>query len=172
MDMRKLFTMAILPAAALAFLLAALLLVAPSCDQVRASLGKPTSADLEAIRAERAAEHERAVKDSLAAEEQARLQAAQAAADSAAASAVLKRYYAVAGAFKEASGAKIYEDKLRENGFRVRTFDFRSGLKVVCVEGSDSLEAVRRDMTALKKLGIAPSDPWIYNTNQKLHKEI
>lgn len=168
MDMRKLFTMAILPAAALAFLLAA----ACGCDRIRASLGKPTSADLEAIRAERAAEHERAVKDSIAAVEQARLQAAQAAADSAAASAVLKRYYAVAGAFKEASGAKIYEDKLRENGFRVRTFDFRSGLKVVCVEGSDSLAAVRRDMAALKKLGIAPSDPWIYNTNQKLHKEI
>ena len=94
-------------------------------------------------------------------------------ADAAAAqAAVLKRYYAVAGAFKEASGAQIFVDKLKENGFPVRTFDFKSGLTVVCVEGSDSLEVVRRDMAALKKLGIAPSDPWVYNTNQKLHKEI
>ena len=155
--------------------MAVLLAVAPGCDLVRASLGKPTSAELTAIRlAIRLAKEarEQAVRDSIAqAAEQARLEAEQAAA-AAAQAAVLKRYYAVAGAFKEASGAQIFVDKLKENGFPVRTFDFKSGLTVVCVEGSDSLEVVRRDMAALKKLGIAPSDPWVYNTNQKLHKEI
>lgn len=152
-------------------LLAVLLAVAPGCDLVRASLGKPTSAELTAIQLAKEA-REQAVRDSIAqAAEQARLEAEQAAA-AAAQAAVLKRYYAVAGAFKEASGAQIFVDKLKENGFPVRTFDFKSGLTVVCVEGSDSLEVVRRDMAALKKLGIAPSDPWVYNTNQKLHKEI
>ena len=98
-----------------------------------------------------------------------RIAAEEAAAAAAAEAAVIRRYYAVAGAFKEESGAQVYVDKLRENGFKVRTFDFKSGLKVVCVEGSDTLEVVRRDLPALRKIGL---DPWIYNTNQKLHKEI
>lgn len=139
------------------------------CDLVRASLGKPTSADLQALRLARDA-REQAVRDSIAAAEaeRAALEAAKAEEEAA----TLKRYYAVAGAFKGESGARIFEEKLKENGFKVRTFDFKSGLKVVCVEGSDSLEVVRRDMAAIKKLNIAPSDPWVYNTSQNLHKQI
>ena len=53
----------------------------------------------------------------------------------------------------------------------MRTFDFKSGLKVICLEGSDSLEAVRRDLATLRGLHLSPSDPWIYNTTKKLHKE-
>lgn len=143
------------------------------CDRVRASLGKPTSADLEAIRQLRDA-HEKAVRDSIEAAkaEIARKEAERAEAEAAAAAAVVKRYYAVAGAFKEPIGVKLFEDKLHENGFKTRTFKFRSGLSVVCIDGSDSLEVVRRDMSALKKLKLAPTDPWIYDTKQKLHKEI
>ena len=139
------------------------------CDLVRASLGKPTSADLQALRLARDA-REQAVRDSIAAAEaeRAALEAAKAEEEAA----TLKRYYAVAGAFKGESGARIFEEKLKENGFKVRTFDFKSGLKVVCVEGSDSLEVVRRDMAAIKKLNIAPSDPWVYNTSQNLHTQI
>ncbi|MBR1539378.1 MAG: hypothetical protein IJ636_07730 [Bacteroidales bacterium] len=155
-------------------LLAALLLLAPGCDRIRASLGKPTSADLAVLRAQKE-QREQAVRDSLeaAAAEQARIAAGQVAAAAAAAETpVLRRYYAVAGAFKDPSGAQVYADKLQENGFRVRLFDFKSGLKVVCVEGSDTLDAVRRDVSAIKKLGLSGTDPWIYNTTQKLHKEL
>ena len=150
----------------------AVVFLSTGCDLVRASLGKPTSADLALLRQAREA-REQAVRDSIAAAEaeRIRLEAEQAAA-AAAEAAVVRRYYAVAGAFKEDSGAQLYEDKLRENGFKVRTFDFKSGLKVVCVDGNDTLAVVLRDMAALKKLGIAPSDPWVYNTNQKLHKQI
>lgn len=159
-------------ALAFALTMAVLSLSCAGCDWIRASLGKPTSADLTVLRMAREA-REQAVRDSIAAAkaEQARIEAEQAAA-AAAAAAVPKRYYAVAGAFREDEGARIFEEKLRENGFQVRTFDFRNGLKVVCVEGSDTLDVVRRDMAAIKKLGIAPTDPWIYNTNQKLHKQI
>ena len=150
--------------------------LATGCDFIRASLGKPTSADLEILRREKHARE---------AAESAQVEAEAAAADSAATdsasiepivsapsaeSGSLKKYYAVAGAFKEEQGAQAYIEKLRENGFQVYVFDFRSGLKVVCAEGSDSLEDVRKDVAALKRLGLSPSDPWIYNTNQKLHK--
>ena len=155
-------------------LLAALLLLAPGCDQVRASLGKPTSADLAVLRQAKEA-REQAVRDSIAAAEaeRERVAAEEAAAAAAAESAVLRRYYAVAGAFKDTVGVEIYSKKLKENGFRVRCFDFKSGLKVVCVEGSDSIEVVRRDIAAMKALRLFPlTEPWIYNTSQKLHKEI
>jgi len=143
------------------------------CDFIRSSLGKPTSADLAVLRMERDA-REQAVRDSVAAveAERARLEAEAAAQAEAEAAAVVKRYYAVAGAFKEASGAQAYIDKLQENGYKVRTFDFKSGLKVVCLEGSDSLSVVRKDVAELKARKLFPGEPWIYNTNQKLHKEI
>jgi len=144
------------------------------CDFIRSSLGKPTSADLAVLRMERDA-REQAVRDSVAAveAERARLEAEAAAeASKVAEAASIKRYYAVAGAFKEASGAQAYIDKLQENGYKVRTFDFKSGLKVVCLEGSDSLSVVRKDVAELKARKLFPGEPWIYNTNQKLHKEI
>ncbi len=154
-------------------LVVAVSISATGCDFIRSSLGKPTSDDLAVLRLERNL-REQAVRDSVAAAEaeRARLEAEAAAQAEAEAAAVLKRYYAVAGAFKEDSGAQVYIDKLQENGYKVRTFDFKSGLKVVCLEGSDSLSVVRKDVAELKARNLFPGEPWIYNTNQKLHKEI
>lgn len=153
--------------------LAVLTMTATGCDLIRASLGKPTSADLAVLRAAREA-REQAVRDSIAAaeEEKARQLIEEAAAKAAAEAAVVKRYYAVAGAFRGAEGAQIFIEKLEENGLKVKTFDFKSGLKVVCLEGSDDMDDIRRDMATLKRLHLAPTDPWIYDTKQKLHKEI
>lgn len=153
--------------------LTVLTMTATGCDLIRASLGKPTSADLAVLRAAREA-REQAVRDSIVAaeEEKARLLIEEAAAKAAAEAAVVKRYYAVAGAFRGTDGAQIFIEKLEENGLKVKTFDFKSGLKVVCLEGSDDMDDIRRDMATLKRLHLAPTDPWIYDTKQKLHKEI
>ena len=153
--------------------LAVLTMTATGCDLIRASLGKPTSADLAVLRAAREA-REQAVRDSIVAaeEEKARLLIEEAAAKAAAEAAVVKRYYAVAGAFRGTDGAQIFIEKLEENGLKVKTFDFKSGLKVVCLEGSDDMDDIRRDLATLKRLHLAPTDPWIYDTKQKLHKEI
>lgn len=82
----------------------------------------------------------------------------------------LKRYYAVAGAFKNPEGARQYVDKLEEKGLPVHLFDFKSGLTVVCLEGHDALADAQRDVAVLKELKLSGSDPWIYNTKQNLHK--
>lgn len=87
-------------------------------------------------------------------------------------SAPLKKHYAVAGAFREASGVQTFVQKLRDNGLKVKLLEFKSGLTAVCVEGSDSMDDVRRDVETLRQLPFVTSDPWIYHTNQKLHKEI
>ena len=154
------------------------------CDYIRASLGKPTSADLVKISDELKA-REQYLRDSVAAVRAAEARQAEAAGDSLAAPAAapvpaapvpaadtqsLKRYYAVAGAFKNPEGAQKYVDKLQEKGLAVHLFDFKSGLKVVCLEGHDTLQEAQRDVATLKELKLSDSDPWIYNTNQKLHK--
>lgn len=172
-------------------LAAGLLTLCTGCDWIRASLGKPTSQDLAAIRTQ-LAQREQALRDSLKAVHAAKTQPRAAEADSlpveTAAPAVsvpavsdpaprdsrdpLKKYYAVAGAFRDPAGAQSYAEKLKANGLRVRMLPFKSGLTAVCVEGSDSIEDVRRDVEKLRQLQVASSDPWIYSTNQKLHKEI
>ena len=167
-------------------LTAVVLLAASGCDFIRASLGKPTSTDLALLRWKR----EMQAQDSLAAarDSSAVVRDSTVAQDSTVAPSVpenavpevnspapvqeLKRYYVVAGAFKEESGVKAYSDKLVENGYPVHRFDFKSGLKVVCLEGSDTLAVARRQMAGLKAARLFPGDPWIYNTKQKLHKEI
>ena len=142
------------------------------CDFIRASLGKPTSEDLAKIRNERNA-REQFLRDSIAAvraaeESQQATPAPEASAP--AESQPLKRYYAVAGAFKNPEGAQEYVDKLQARNLSVHVFDFKSGLKVVCLEGHDNLQDARQDLAQLKELHLSGSDPWIYNTNQKLHK--
>ena len=147
------------------------------CDRIRASLGKPTSADLARISEELKA-REQFLRDSIDAVRAAETQQdsiAQPAvqpADQPAASAgqPLKRYYAVAGAFKNPEGAQKYVEILQASNLPVHLFDFKSGLTVVCMEGHDNFEDARRDLATLKELKLAGSDPWIYNTNQKLHK--
>jgi len=164
------------------------------CDRVRASLGKPTSSDLVKISDELKA-REQFLRDSIAAVRAAEARqdsssaqpAAQPMAQPAAKPAAqptaqpaaqpapsagqpLKRYYAVAGAFKNPEGAQKYVEILQANNLSVHLFDFKSGLKVVCMEGHDKLEDAQRDVATLKELKLADSDPWIYNTNQKLHK--
>ena len=82
----------------------------------------------------------------------------------------LKHYYAVAGAFKNPEGAQAYINKLQAQNLSVHVFDFKSGLMVVCLEGHDDLQDARQDVAKLKELHLSDSDPWVYNTQQKLHK--
>jgi cell division septation protein DedD len=172
-------------------LLVVLAVFSTGCDFIRASLGKPTSKDLVKISDELKA-REQYLRDSVAAVRAAQtgetVASAQPAQPGASASAVqptqaqpapasvssgnqpLKRYYAVAGAFKNPEGAQQYVDKLQARNLSVHIFDFKSGLKVVCLEGHDSLQEAQQDVATLKELQLSDSDPWIYNTKQNLHK--
>lgn len=158
-----------------AALVAAMLLLSASlftgCDFIRASLGKPTSADLALLRQ---AEQERAraaelapVPDTATAPAPAPESATEFAPAPAPEPARIRQYYAVAGAFKEESGVKLFSEKLEGKGFRVCLLDLKSGMTAVCLEGRDSIGEARQDVAALKAAGF---DAWIYNSNQKLHK--
>jgi len=176
------------------FLMAVLAGFCTGCDFIRASLGKPTSKDLVKISDELKA-REQYLRDSVAAVRAAQAAAAGEAVQTPAAQPAeqpvaqpaapakpaaqpaaqateqpLKTYYAVAGAFKNPEGVKKYVSLLQEHGLSVHLFDFKSGLTVVCLEGHDVFGEAQNDVVLLKELKLSDSDPWIYNTNQKLHK--
>ena len=164
------------------------------CDLVRASLGKPTSADLELLRLAERVRAESAAKDSAAsrtaapapaetaspAESAETAQPAPAPApdpksalvtpETAAAVAAngIKKYYVVVGAFKEEKGVNYYVKELGDKGFNTVLIPFKSGSTAVCLEGTDDIETARAQMKTLRAYGI---DAWLYASKQKLHKE-
>ena len=156
------------------------------CDLVRASLGKPTSADLELLRLAERVRAESAAKDSTASQPVAPAPSEAVASDTisdmtepaaaptAAPAAVpaaangLKKYYVVVGAFKEEKGVNYYVKDLGEKGFNTVLIPFKSGSTAVCLEGTDDIETARAQMKTLRAYGI---DAWLYASKQKLHKE-
>lgn len=128
------------------------------CDFVRSSLGKPTSSDIEALRARKAAA-EKAEADSIAAvkAEQERVAAELAAAEAAAA----ERWFAVVGAFRDAENADSLAAKLEANGVKVTRFDFKNGLKVVAVAGEESM----------RNPDLARYSPWLYDKQTEKHSK-
>ena len=167
------------------------------CDLVRASLGKPTSADLERLRIAERVRAESALRDSVANKQTAApspatpaeapapadtakpavqnepipdptiLQAMEPKAAEALVEDGIKKYYVVVGAFKEESGIKYYVKELESKGFKAILLPFKSGSTAVCVEGTDDLETARAQMKTLRAAGI---DAWIYTSKQNLHK--
>lgn len=157
------------------------------CDLVRASLGKPTSADLELLRIAERVRAETALKDSLAAVSVAAPAEDPAPADTVAAEEVktdpapaptpapkpaaadgIKKYYVVVGAFKEEAGLQNYTREVEKKGFKTVQLPFKSGSTAICLEGTDDIETARTQMKELRASGI---DSWLYSSNQKLHKE-
>jgi len=107
-----------------------------SCDYVRATLGKPTSADLDAMRMRKAAK-EKAVADSIAnAQAEAAIIAALKATEDSLANA---RYFVIVGAFKDTLNVTKLSSKLKELGYTTTSFDLRSGLHAVALPGKEHL---------------------------------
>ena len=175
-------------------LAAAVAALCTGCDLVRASLGKPTSADLELLRLAERVRAESAAKDSTASRTVAPAPVETVASDTPAdmaepaaapvpdprsavvtpetAAAVaangIKKYYVVVGAFKEEKGINYYVKDLGEKGFNTVLIPFKSGTTAVCLEGTDDIETARAQMKTLRAYGI---DAWLYASKQKLHKE-
>jgi cell division septation protein DedD len=168
-------------------LTAAVGVLSTGCDLVRASLGKPTSADLELLRLAEQVRAESAGKDPVSAPAVTATPAATpetpASPDTVKASEAapapaprqvyetipdgIKKYYVVVGAFKEEAGLNYYVKEVESKGFSTILLPFKSGTTVVCLEGTDDIEKARAQMKTVRAAGI---DAWLYSSNQKLHK--
>lgn len=163
-----------------AFLLVALL--SGGCDMFRSIAGRPTSSDLEAMRAELAAREaaEAARLDSL---ERVRLEAA-AAARTAAALDTLEtmkgflrtparfgglssgmepgsKYYIVVGSYLDKANARKYSDKLVGDGFPSEAISFRNGFTAVGVCPTDDPADLLASLRRVRKESFCPKEVWI-----------
>lgn len=165
------------------FILLLVLLPVSGCDMFRSIAGRPTSAELSAIRAEISAREaaDMARRDSI---EKAQthlrdsIAAAEAALDSMArmkgllhdpsklgglASSVTldSRYYAVLGSFKEKSNAVKFMDKIKNGGYPAELIAFRTGFIAVGACPSNDPAVFLEQFGRIKKESFASKDIWI-----------
>lgn len=126
-------------------IIAAVTLLTGGCDFIRASLGKPTSADIQNIRDARARAEEEACKaraDSIANVQ--RLAEEKAKADLYSGNPV-GRYNILSGAFQDSAHAVARMEEIRAKGYDARLLRMRSGyMAVIVFVSDDSAEAYSR----------------------------
>lgn len=163
---------------------AALLVSVSGCDFVRLLAGRPTGAQVEALRQERLAAEEarhQARMDSLQAAQQhladslAALEAHLLDSLSQARGTMLNpsrmgglfttkldaHYCIVVGAFRNRAYAERKLKACNEAGYTATIVSFRNGLNAVAVCQSDSLDEVVRNLHQLRGKGICPANGWI-----------
>ena len=166
--------------------MAALLLCAllfSGCDHLRAALGKPTSADLDAMRLELVRMRERHIQDSLA-QAQALADSLAAAADSLASAVfpeasqadttaiiskkdLTKRYYVIAGCFSTPEAALKFSRTISSAGCStVQAFKLREERFAVSCFGGSTFQEAEEAMAQLCEKDICPADAWIYKNDK------
>lgn len=143
------------------------------CDWIRGELGMPDSADLDAYRSSKHVSKVDTsvipVADSTSADSLSKQVNTLPVADSVNTS-VVKRYYIVAGSFKEASNVRKMEDILKKNGYTPLSLEMKNGFTMVTAGGFDSeIEAIR-EMRFLLEKEFSAEDLWVYDANTKKHK--
>ncbi|MFA6677136.1 MAG: SPOR domain-containing protein [Bacteroidales bacterium] len=144
------------------------LTLATGCDFFRSILGKPTSKDLEAMRAEQLKKELiiKARKDSL-------LKVAEA--DKAKSivkveeNALEDGYYVIMGSFKVKSNADRMLNMLKEHGYSPIRIKFKNGFDVISAVRCDTHHQAWVEMDKITQYKYAPEDIWIYSTADKLH---
>jgi len=155
-------------------LILAVAFMVSGCDFFRSMVGRPTSAELDALRLEAAAkaERQRQVEDSLKAVEMAAVQTEKPApvetlepvTDSD------QRYQVVLGSFKVPENAERFIDFLKENGYTPKCLKFRNGYKVISAYRSDDFYQAVKVMKETLEYDFCPEDVWIYDLKQHLHE--
>jgi len=144
------------------------------CDFFRSMVGRPTSAELDAIRLEAAAkaERQRQVEDSLKAvavaagqtEKPASVEALEPVTDSD------RRYHVVLGSFKMPGNAEKFIEFLKEKGYTPKRIRFRNGYDVISAYGDDDFYRAVKVMKETIEYDFCPEDVWIYDLKQHLHE--
>ena len=126
----------------------AVLVVLQGCDFLRSLAGRPTSAELRALRADAEADSLRAAaSDSL-------LEALSASTAPEAA------YFVVAGCFRVPANAEVYAERYRSWGYETCIVD-RGGFQVVGLCPTGDISEAYRKLYELKALGVCPQDSWV-----------
>ncbi|MBO4558217.1 MAG: SPOR domain-containing protein [Bacteroidales bacterium] len=161
------------------------------CDAIRTALGKPTSKDIAALRAQR--QQMQHTGDSLAVEMDALPDSVDAAVEPAemppesepavqpaveepqeneeAPAGLAEGYYVVLGSFKNEDNAQYYYNSLSASGAEVHLVKMKNGFTAVMICHGSTYEESYRKMLDFYSDKKKPEDIWIYNTAKKMHLE-
>jgi len=153
-------------------ILSAMALSLNSCDFFRSLVGKPTSAQLEQMRieAQKKAEREKFVADSIKAAQEAAALAAQEAAELPPVSDTDPRFHVIVGCFKVEDNAVNYRELLSGKGYTPKRIMFKNGFDAVSLIQEDSWWKAQVAMENFMNSPLCPDDIWIYDMHQKLHE--
>lgn len=142
------------------------------CDFVRSLVGKPTTAELEQMRieAQKKAEREKFVADSIKAAQEAARQAALAEQELPAVKDTDPRFHVIVGCFKVQDNAVNYRELLTSKGFSPKKIVFKNGYDAVSLIQEDTWWKAQVAMEKFMDSPLCPDDVWIYDMNQKLHE--
>jgi len=143
------------------------------CDWIRGELGMPDSADLDAYRSSKYVSKVDTsvipVPDSTRTDSLSKQAGTIPAADSVRQS-VAKRFYIVAGSFKDVSNVKKMEDILKKNGYTPLSLAMKNGFTMVTAGGYDTEAEAFKEMRYLLEKDFSAEDLWVYDANTKKHK--
>ncbi|MEA5004797.1 MAG: SPOR domain-containing protein [Rikenellaceae bacterium] len=143
------------------------------CDWIRGQLGMPTSAELDAYRSRKYVSKvdtsvipvvDSALTDSLS------KQANTLPAADSVKPAVLKRFYIVAGSFKDSSNVRKMENILRKNGYTPFSIAMKNGFTMVTAGAFDTETEAFKEMRFILEKDFSAGDLWVYDANTKKHK--
>ncbi len=144
------------------------------CDWIRGELGMPTSADMDAYRSSKYVSRVDTsvipVTDSTLTDTLSKQPTSVVSAVDSGKTAVVKRYYIVAGSFKDSSNVLKMEDILRKNGYIPLSLAMKNGFTMVTAGAFDTEAEAAREMRFLLEKDFSSGDLWIYDANTKKHK--
>ena len=157
-------------------------MIVTGCDFFRILAGRPTSSEIEEIRAE-IRRVEKARQDSLEIVRQERVRDSLVRADSIAAlDSIVKnagplltpekfhglvsgdfntRYCIIVGSFKTKSNAVGFLKKVRQRGYEAGMYTFKSGWYAIGVCPSDHIRQIQRSLKAISEDGFFPRGTWV-----------
>lgn len=163
-------------------LLGLTLVIVTGCDFFRILAGRPTSSEIEEIRAE-IRRVEKARQDSLEIVRQERVRDSLVRADSIAAlDSIVKnagplltpekfhglvsgdfntRYCIIVGSFKTKSNAVGFLKKVRQRGYEAGMYTFKSGWYAIGVCPSDHIRQIQRSLKSISEDGFFPRGTWV-----------
>lgn len=141
------------------------------CDFFRSVLGKPTSADLQAVK--EAAERQKAEAERRAADSLALLLAAETdsvtvrkADDAVSLPESGHRFYVIAGSFKVPSNAENFTDLAKKNGLSAEKIKMGNGFTAVAIYGTENIRDAVFFANDAQKYDFVPLDPWILDVSK------
>ncbi len=145
------------------------------CDMVRGGFGLPTSDQIAQMK-QQMDNHERelAIRDSLAALQQAQIKMLNdslSKLDKNAPATLDKRFYLIGGTFKEESNIVHMVEFAKKKGFAPVRIPLKKGVTMVAIAGYNTLDEATAKVSQIKGTEICPYDVWVYNVAQRLHVE-